>query len=109
MIYGYDCWTHRSRTGPKTYHVEFWKQPARWRLLAVAYHWYDSRIHKVPGFKALERWHRKRHDGDMDYVPISCMRDIRCWLLRREHLKVLAVVEVTEEQYRILSRRSTTG
>jgi len=84
----------------KCYVLEVWTQPwLRW-LLAEAYHWYDMRIYKVPGFGQLERWLQSRHrDEEWTYVPLSCQQDIRCHFLAKRRKTVVATVQLTEQQY----------
>jgi hypothetical protein len=85
--------------------LEVWTQPRlRW-LLAEAYHWYDMRIYKVPGFKQLERWLQSRHRGEpLVYVPLSCRQDIRCHFLTKRRRFVVATVQLTEQQYCEISK-----
>jgi hypothetical protein len=84
----------------RRYVLEIWTQPRlRW-LLAKAYHWYDMRIYKVPGFKQLERWLQSRHRGEeLIYVPLSCQQDVRCHFLTERRKSVVATVQLTSQQY----------
>jgi hypothetical protein len=83
----------------KRYYVTLWRQPWHRVLIAKAYHWYDMRIFKVPGFKAIERWQTRRHQDDDFFIPWSNEQDCRCDYLRHKQRKMLLTLEVTEEQY----------
>ena len=83
--------------GDRRHVLEVWTQPWLRRLFAKAYHWYDMRIYKVPGFRQLERWLQSRHRGEeLIYVPL---RDIRCHSLTNRQRTVVATVQLTEQQY----------
>lgn len=84
--------------------VEFWTQPLFWWLVANAYHWYDMRIYKVPGFKRLENWLWKGHEDELFYMPLSCRQDLRCYDLDRKKKTVLAELEIDEETYEKVKR-----
>jgi len=93
---------HERRT---SYAIELWKQPLHRWLIAKFYHWYSWKIHKVPGFKKLEKWLWKRyedhHDGDelFLYIPISNRQDLRCYDLCHKRQTVLARLELTKEDF----------
>lgn len=87
------------QTGSKagiSYKVEVWTQPW-WRYaIAVAYHWYDMKIFKVPGFKKLEVLLQRRHGPDWTYLPLSAQQDERCYFLTNRERVVLAEFPVPE-------------
>lgn len=62
--------------------VEVFEQPW-WRfLIAALYHWYDMRVHKIPGFRRLD-WKLGKtlidDDGEQFRLPLSALQDIRCF------------------------------
>ena len=76
-----------------TFKVEVWEQPT-WRWVrAAVYHWYDMRVYKVPGFRALERLLLAR-EHDEESMPLSCRQDERCYTLTHRNRVVLATVVV---------------
>lgn len=75
--------------------VEVWQQPFWNWLVAGIYHWYDSRIYKVPGFKRLEKTLAWFHRNEpFEYIPLGCKQDIRCYHLDNKQRKVLAEFKV---------------
>jgi hypothetical protein len=82
----------------RTYRLELWEQPLHRWLIAWAYHWYDMRIFKVPGFRALERLLERRHKGDpMIYIPLGAQQDCKCYSLTVRQKTVLARIEVDQD------------
>lgn len=109
-IRGYKCHTLHSLNREngsitETRHVEFWTQPLWSWLISRAYHWYDMRIYKVPGFKLLEKWLWKRHEDELFYMPLGCQQDLRCYHLSEKNRTILANIPVTEEIYQAIKRR----
>lgn len=100
MKRGFEVHTiHHCGDDQRTYRLVVWEQPLRRWLVAQAYHWYDMRIYKVPGFKALERFLEWRHKGDpMLYIPLGCEQDCKCYFLTEKERTVLATFEITKEQ-----------
>jgi hypothetical protein len=99
MKRGFDTHTtyHRG-SDQRTYHLDVWEQPLRRWLVAQIYHWYDMRIHKVPGFKLLERFLEWRYKGDpMLYLPLGAEQDCKCFYLTEKGRTVLASFEITKE------------
>lgn len=85
-------------TESRTYRLELWEQPLHRWLIAQAYHWYDMRVFKMPGFKALENFIERRHKGDpLLYLPLSARQDCRCYDLMVKQRVVLASIEVSED------------
>lgn len=103
---GYSLLTrHWAIGGRVTYHVELWQQPPWRRAVATAYHWYDMRVFKVPGFKIVEGlllWWQTR-GGDLE-IPLCAKQDLRCYRLTRKGRRDLATVEVDRETYRRLAK-----
>jgi hypothetical protein len=87
-------------------HVVVWKQPAHRWLVSRLYHAYDSVVWRLPGFRALENWLRRRHADDAWYVPLSSRQDLRCDYLWSRKRTVLAVLDASEEQFTELARPS---
>ena len=85
-----------------TFKVEVWEQPW-WRYaLAACYHWYDMRVHKVPGFKALEDFQARRAragrvEDDFFHFPLSARQDERCYSLSHRGRQVLASLPVDSD------------
>jgi hypothetical protein len=96
-----------TRNLTRTYHVELWRQPLHHWLHARLYHLYDTWIWRLPGYRLLERVHRRRyHRGDEDmYVPLAATQDIRCYELRVRHRQVIATFEVDKATYEQLGGR----
>jgi hypothetical protein len=86
-------------SGDNRYQVELWIQPWPRRVIAAAYHWYDMRIFKVPGFHLLERWLESRHHGDDLYIPLSAEQDCRCYYLSQRDKTVVARLDIDEDTY----------
>lgn len=111
MKYGWTRYTRYSIREPKEgYGIWLWKQPMwRWWISQV-YHWYDSHIYKVPGFKKFERWlwnrydNRNDNDADFLYIPLSCRQDIRCDQLGHKRRTFLAQIELTKEQFDAINK-----
>jgi hypothetical protein len=99
MKRGFDVSTlYHCRSDKRTYSLALWEQPLRRWLVAKAYHWYDMRIYKVPGFKLLERFLIWLHRNDpMIYLPLSAEQDCRCYFLGEKEKVVLALIEVNKE------------
>lgn len=82
----------------RTYRLELWEQPLHRWLIAQAYHWYDMRIFKVPGFKALERFLERHHKGNaLLYIPLGPRQDCRCYYLMVKQKTILASIEVGKD------------
>lgn len=106
MKYGWTrstCW-HIKEPRPDTYHLTLWRQPLHRWLMFKIYHWYDMRVYKMPGFKAIERWLMNQHKGDDLILPWSCNQDIRCYYLSKKAREILVVLQVTEEQYKAIRK-----
>jgi hypothetical protein len=105
MKHGYTLATIYSRTS-KRYQVEFWSQPWRHWIVANVYHWYDMHVFKVPGFRRLEKWLHDRHGNDpLEYIPLGCRQDLRCWHLTNKRRVQLVTLGITAEQYGRLGGR----
>lgn len=91
--------TYSLRTEDRTHHLTVWEQPLHRWLIAEIYHWYDMRVYRLPGFRALERLLDKLHRGDMLYVPLGCRQDIRCYHLEQKQRTVLATLDISTEDY----------
>lgn len=85
-------------------HVTFWQQPLHRWLMYEIYHWYDMRVFRLPGFKALERWLQRRSHDPM-YVPLAARQDLRCYHLAKRGRVTLADIEIDHETYAKLRRR----
>jgi hypothetical protein len=109
-VHGYSLFTTYRVGDPVDggrHHVELWTQPANRWMMARLYHWYDMRVYRLPGFRALERWLESRHADDDLYVPVSCQQDIRCDHLSRKGRRTLATVEISREVYEQLDDMPT--
>lgn len=102
--YGFTIYTRYSGSRSRTYYVEIWRQPLRLWIAAMIYHWYDMWIYRVPGFRALERWNRSRHDSEDWFIPLSCRQDLRCYHLANKQRLILATFELTQQQYQQLRK-----
>jgi hypothetical protein len=103
-VRGYAPFFSTNRTRERAYHVELWEQPLHRWLAARVYHWYDMRVHRLPGYRLLERikaW-RYRNAEPLTYMPISAEQDCRCYDLSRRGRAVHAVFEIDEQTYRRL-------
>ena len=78
--------------------VEVWQQPFwRW-LMANVYHWYDSWIFKVPGFRRLEAVQERFHKGEpFTFIPLGCKQDIKCHHLANKERTILAEFKVRSD------------
>lgn len=88
-----------------TYWLEIWEQPMHRWLIAEIYHWYDMRIYKVPGFRALERLLERRHEDDLLHIPLGASQDCRCYELSIKKKKSLASIEISREQYERIKKK----
>lgn len=109
------------------HYVEFYTQPTWRRLIWHAYHWYDMRIFKVPGFKKWEDfsewWHRRRCNDDCmtgevwrkgmpegttqtetycANMPLSAKQDCRCYELSVKDRQHLFRLDLTHEQWQAI-------
>lgn len=95
----------------RSYEVELWLQPWRRYLVARVYHWYDMHIFKVPGFRAVEkvhkRWKSRRLLPGEIVLPLSAEQDCRCYYLARRDRRVLAKFPVDEATYEALKGHSS--
>lgn len=100
MKRGYELPVIHGPRGSRRFRIVFWEQPwSRWLVFRV-YHWYDMRIHKVPGFKLLENWIKDHHKGDpLMYLPLSARQDLRCYDLMAKRRTILAEVPIERETY----------
>lgn len=102
QVKGYTLVTAWHRDGRKTYHVELWSQPT-WRyLMFKAYHVYESRAYRVPGFWVVERVHDRRRTADR--TPLQAAQNIRCYDLSRRGRQDLARLGMTARTYAAIKR-----
>lgn len=103
-------WT-RYTSGHDRYELALWTQPWHLWLWAKIYHWYDMRIYRVPGVKALTRWQVRhhKHPPDIDIeemcdrcTPLTNRQDLKCHDFMHRKRTQLVQVEVSEETYRAL-------
>lgn len=92
--------TAHRRSGVFPY-VEIWTQPYFWWLVARMYHWYESCTE--PMMLRISDRLQRNHKGDLEYVPLTSRRDIRCDHLSRKKRNTLAIVYMTKEQYDIVT------
>lgn len=105
-VRGFDRSTLHHRDGRRTHHVTLYRQPLHRWLAARAYHWYDMRVYKVPGFKLLENIKEWRYRNRDWYVPISAEQDCRCYDLGERDKTVLATIEVPADVYQQMTGKS---
>lgn len=101
-VKGYTLSTSWHRDGRKTHHVELWSQPT-WRyLMFKAYHAYDRRVHRVPGFRLVERVYDSRRTADR--TPLQAAQDIRCFYLAHRGRQELARLGTTASTFAAIKR-----
>lgn len=109
---GFVTSTVRRTPESRGYYVELFQQP-RWnRLIGVIYHWYNMKVHKVPGFKVLEKfleWRSLRKlkpktpmEWFKNYLPLGVRQDLRGYELGEKNLVILARFDVDAETYQRL-------
>ena len=109
-IHSYELYTtFRLDDGERVYGyiVAPYTQPMHRWLIAKAYHWYDMRISKIPGYGSLEALHawwriKIRHEDPEDFVPLGALQDIKCFYLTRKGRNELRGFDISVEDYKKL-------
>lgn len=109
-IHSYELYTTMGLRDGKIsygYRVAPYVQPLHRWLISKVYHWYDMKIMKVPGHKALEAlhawWHIKiRREDPWDYMPLAVLQDLRCYDLARKDRIELRGFDISVEDYKKL-------
>jgi hypothetical protein len=101
---GYTTGEAHRRSGVFPY-IEIWKQPTRYWVIANLYHSWEWLTDPV--MSRISDWHEKRFKKSEDYAPLNRRRDIKCYRLYNKGRKVLAIVNITEEQYFAINGKST--
>lgn len=87
-----------------SFEIEIWEQPVRRWVTARMYHWYDMRMFKILGYRALERW-LQRHAKSVSYLSLTVRQDCRCYELAHKQRKSLGFIKIDEELYNQLANR----